>query len=101
MSALHREMTSPNQFSIPDSIQTDAAINHGNSGGPLLNSSGHVIGVNTQIKSDSGGNEGVGFAIPSSTIKPVVSQILETGKPSTPTSGSASTPPPPMRVSRP
>jgi putative serine protease PepD len=80
VSALHREMTSPNGFAIPDSIQTDAAINHGNSGGPLLNSIGHVIGVNTQIKSDSGGNEGVGFAIPSGTIKSVVSQILATGE---------------------
>ena len=73
-------MTSPNSFAIADSIQTDAAINHGNSGGPLLDSSGHVIGVNTQIKSDSGGNEGVGFAVPSATIKSVVSQFLSTGE---------------------
>ena len=80
VSALHREMTSPNGFAIADSIQTDAAINHGNSGGPLLDSNGHVIGVNTQIKSDSGGNEGVGFAVPSQTIKSVVSQILSTGE---------------------
>lgn len=80
VSALHREMTSPNGFAIANSIQTDAAINHGNSGGPLLDSNGHVIGVNTQIKSDSGGNEGVGFAVPSQTIKSVVSQILSTGE---------------------
>ena len=80
VSALHRQMTSPNGFAIADSIQTDAAINHGNSGGPLLDSSAHVIGVNTQIKSDSGGNEGVGFAVPSATIKDVVSQILATGQ---------------------
>ena len=73
-------MTSPSGFAIADSIQTDAAINHGNSGGPLLDSNGHVIGVNTQIKSDSGGNEGVGFAVPSQTIKSVVSQILSTGE---------------------
>jgi putative serine protease PepD len=73
-------MTSPNGFAIADSIQTDAAINHGNSGGPLLDSNGHVIGVNTQIKSDSGGNEGVGFAVPSQTIKSVASQILSTGE---------------------
>jgi putative serine protease PepD len=80
VSALHRQMSSPNGFAIADSIQTDAAINHGNSGGPLLDSSGRVIGVNTQIKSDSGGNEGVGFAVPSATIKSVVSQILATGQ---------------------
>ena len=65
VSALHREMTSPNHFAIDNSIQTDAAINHGNSGGPLLNAQGKVVGVNAQIESNSGGNEGVGFAIPS------------------------------------
>jgi putative serine protease PepD len=80
VSALHREMTSPNGFTIDDSIQTDAAINHGNSGGPLLNSSGQVIGVNSQIESDAGGNEGVGFAIPSSTTKSIVRQLIDTGK---------------------
>ena len=74
MRALHRQMTSPNHFTIDDSIQTDAAINHGNSGGPLLNDEGHVIGVNSQIApSQSGGNEGVGFAIPSDTIHSVAS----------------------------
>src|SRR5215208_1261576 len=67
VSALHREMTSPNNFAIDDSIQTDAAINHGNSGGPLLNAQGKVVGVNSQIASDSGGSDGVGFAIPSDT----------------------------------
>ncbi len=80
VSALHRQMTSPNNFSIDDSIQTDAAINHGNSGGPLLNSSGEVIGVNAQIESDSGGNDGVGFAIPSNTVKTIVSELISTGK---------------------
>jgi putative serine protease PepD len=80
VSALHRQMTSPNQFTIDDSIQTDAAINHGNSGGPLLDSQARVIGVNTQIASDSGGNEGVGFAIPSNTVESIVSQLIETGK---------------------
>jgi putative serine protease PepD len=79
VSALHRQMTSPNNFTIADSIQTDAAINHGNSGGPLLNLRGQVIGVNAQIESDSGGNDGVGFAIPSHTVRSVVSQILATG----------------------
>ena len=80
VSALHRQMTSPNNFSIDDSIQTDAAINHGNSGGPLLNSLGQVIGVNAQIESDSGGNDGVGFAIPSNTVKTIVSELISTGK---------------------
>jgi putative serine protease PepD len=80
VSALHRSMTSPNNFSIDDSIQTDAAINHGNSGGPLLNSAGRVIGVNSQIESDSGGNDGVGFAIPSNTVKTIVSELISTGK---------------------
>jgi putative serine protease PepD len=80
VSALHRQMTAPNGFAIDDSIQTDAAINHGNSGGPLLNQQGRVIGVNAQIESESGGNDGVGFAIPSNTVRSVVSQILATGK---------------------
>src|SRR5439155_1295254 len=64
VSALHRQITSPNNFAIANAIQTDAAINHGNSGGPLLNSQGEVVGVNSQIESDSGGSDGVGFAIP-------------------------------------
>jgi S1-C subfamily serine protease len=77
VSALHRQMTAPNSFTINDAIQTDAAINHGNSGGPLLNMQGEVVGVNAQIESDSGGNDGVGFAIPSSTVTSVVEQILD------------------------
>jgi putative serine protease PepD len=76
VSALHRQMTAPNGFGIDDSIQTDAAINHGNSGGPLLDLRGRVIGVNAQIESDSGGNDGVGFAVPSNTIRSVVSQLV-------------------------
>jgi putative serine protease PepD len=80
VSALHREITSPNGFAIENAIQTDAAINHGNSGGPLLDLQGHVIGVNSQIQSDSGGNEGVGFAVPADTVRSVASQILATGK---------------------
>jgi putative serine protease PepD len=75
VSALHRQMDSPNGFSIDDSIQTDAPINHGNSGGPLLNANGQVIGVNAQIQSESGGSDGVGFAIPSNTVKAVATQI--------------------------
>jgi S1-C subfamily serine protease len=79
VSALHRQMRAPNDFTITDSIQTDAAINHGNSGGPLLDSLGRVIGVNAQIESESGGNDGVGFAIPSNTVRSIVVQLVETG----------------------
>ena len=80
VSALNRNITAPNGFGINGAIQTDAAINHGNSGGPLLDLSGQVVGVNAQIESESGGNDGVGFAIPSSTVRAVVTQILEDGK---------------------
>ena len=72
-------MTAPNNFTIADSIQTDAAINHGNSGGPLLDLAGQVIGINAQIKSDSGDNTGIGFAIPSNTVRSIVSQLLASG----------------------
>jgi putative serine protease PepD len=80
VSALHRQMTSPNNYAIDDAIQTDAAINHGNSGGPLLNSRGKVIGVNAQIESESGGNDGVGFAIPSNTVRSIVSKLVGGGR---------------------
>jgi S1-C subfamily serine protease len=79
-SALQREITAPNGFAIDRVIQTDAAINHGNSGGPLLNADGKVIGVASQIESSSGGNVGIGFAVPINTVKDVVSQLLEHGK---------------------
>jgi putative serine protease PepD len=80
VSALHREMQSQSGFLIDDSIQTDAAINHGNSGGPLLDTRGRVIGVNSQIRSDSGGNDGIGFAIPSNTVRSIASQLITDGK---------------------
>lgn len=80
VSALHREMTAPNTFTITDTIQTDAAINHGNSGGPLLDRRGRVIGVNAQIESESGGSDGVGFAIPSNTVRSIVTQLIATGE---------------------
>jgi len=80
VSALHRQMEAPNKFTINDSIQTDAAINHGNSGGPLLNAQGEVIGVNAQIAGNTGGNVGVGFAIPSNTISSIASQLIASGK---------------------
>src|SRR5919107_3197173 len=66
-------------FSIPNIIQTDAAINPGNSGGPLLNMKGEVIGINTAIFSNSGSNSGVGFAIPSDTMKKVVPSLIRSG----------------------
>jgi putative serine protease PepD len=80
VSAVNRTITAPNNYSISGAIQTDAPINHGNSGGPLLNSSGQVIGVNAQIESDSGGNDGVGFAIPSDAVKSVSDTIIAGGK---------------------
>src|SRR3954452_20418858 len=86
VSALQREIDSPNGFSIDDVIQTDAAITPGNSGGPLFNAAGQVIGVNSQIESagssSSGeaGNVGIGFAIPSDTVRNVVAQLMKSGK---------------------
>jgi putative serine protease PepD len=77
VSALDRDISSTNNFTISGAIQTDAAINHGNSGGPLLNMAGQVVGVTTQIESDSGGNEGVGFAVPSNTISSVASSLVK------------------------
>jgi putative serine protease PepD len=79
VSALHREIEAPNNRVIVDAIQTDAAINHGNSGGALLDLQGRVVGVTAQIKSDSGGNEGVGFAIPSNTVRSIVRGLLQNG----------------------
>jgi len=63
-----------------DFLQTDAAINPGNSGGPLINLQGEVVGINTAIASNSGGNEGIGFSIPSNLVRNVVEQLLQNGK---------------------
>ena len=85
VSALDREIDAPNGFSISGVIQTDAALNPGNSGGPLLDTAGRVIGVNSQIESSgstAGGtasNSGIGFAVPSNTVSSVVKQLLEDG----------------------
>ena len=67
------------QFFIPDIIQTDAPINPGNSGGPLLNTRGHVIGINTAIRSTTGSFEGIGFAVPSNTIAKIAPALIEKG----------------------
>jgi len=80
VSGLGRPITAPNNYTINDAVQTDAAINPGNSGGPLLDSRGTVIGVNAQIASESGGFEGVGFAVPINTVKDVIKQLITDGK---------------------
>ena len=83
VSALHRPLTAPNDFTIDDVIQTDASINSGNSGGPLIAANGAVIGVNTAIatgNTGARGNIGIGFAVPMNTVRGVVSQLIEQGK---------------------
>jgi putative serine protease PepD len=80
VSGLDRDIQAPNGYTISGAIQTDAALNHGNSGGPLLDSAGRVIGITSQIESESGGNVGVGYAVPIDTIRKVVAQLLQSGK---------------------
>ena len=80
VSALQRNITAPNGYTIDEVIQIDAPINQGNSGGPLLSAGGEVIGVNSQIESETGGNVGIGFAVPVNTVREVISQIKESGK---------------------
>ncbi|HEY6963003.1 MAG TPA: trypsin-like peptidase domain-containing protein, partial [Gaiellaceae bacterium] len=80
VSALGREISAPDDTPIAGAIQTDAAINHGNSGGPLLDMHARVIGITSQIQSEGGGNDGVGFAVPSNTVKQIVGQLLASGK---------------------
>ena len=80
VSALGRRIEGVDGTPIENVIQTDAAINRGNSGGPLLNSGGRLIGVNTQIASPSGASHGVGFAIPVNTVLRVVPELIETGE---------------------
>src|SRR4051794_15168066 len=79
ISATGRDIDSLTQFKIGNAIQTDAAINHGNSGGPLLNSRGQVIGINSQIESTGGGGEGVGFAVPVDMAKRSLRLLHEQG----------------------
>jgi 2-alkenal reductase len=80
VSAVDRNIESLTRFQIGNAIQTDAAINPGNSGGPLLDRNGRVIGINAQIKSQSGGGEGVGFAIPVDTVRRSLRELREKGR---------------------
>jgi S1-C subfamily serine protease len=81
ISAAHRSIDSlTSDFSVPDAIQTDAPINHGNSGGPLFDARGRVIGINAQIRSDSGSEEGVGFAVPINAARRSMEQLIATGR---------------------
>ena len=80
VSATGRDIQAPNGLVIADAIQTDAPINHGNSGGPLLDRFGHVIGINSQIQGGTvDANVGVGFAIPSATARSIADQLIATG----------------------
>lgn len=80
VSATGRSLQAPNGMTIPNGIQTDAAINQGNSGGPLIDGRGQVIGINEQIASQSGGSQGLGFAVPINTAVRSLSQLRENGK---------------------
>jgi S1-C subfamily serine protease len=79
VSAVDRDLNSPNGRTIPGGIQTDAAINPGNSGGPLIDSRGKVIGINEQIASQGGGNEGLGFAVPINLAVKTMAQLKQFG----------------------
>jgi putative serine protease PepD len=80
ISALGREIQSPNGFTIENAVQTDAALNHGNSGGPVLDSGGRVVGVAAQIASESGGSDGIGYAIPGDTAQRVARELISEGR---------------------
>jgi S1-C subfamily serine protease len=80
ISATDRSVKSLTQFQIEGAIQTDASINPGNSGGPLLDAGARVLGINQQIETNSGANDGVGFAVPVSAIKRSIAQLREKGK---------------------
>ena len=95
VSAVDRTFPGNSQFQIPDIIQTDAAVNPGNSGGPLVDIFGNVIGVNTAIESPVRGSSGIGLAVPSNIVAAIVPQLIANGRASTPwvgISGSALTP---------
>jgi S1-C subfamily serine protease len=79
ISATGRSIKAPNGRTIPNAIQTDASINHGNSGGPLLDRYGRVVGVNDQIESGTGGSVGIGFAISSNTAGTIANRLIANG----------------------
>ena len=80
VSQMGRLLPQESGYSIPDVIQTDAAINPGNSGGPLINMKGEVVGINTAIQSATGEFSGIGFAVPSNTVKKVVPVLIDKGE---------------------
>jgi putative serine protease PepD len=80
VSGMGREIQSPDGFTIDNAIQTDAALNHGNSGGPLIDATGRVVGMNSQIASESGGSDGIGYAIPIETVRSIARQLEESGQ---------------------
>ena len=80
VSQIGRLLPQESGYSIPDVIQTDAAINPGNSGGPLINMKGEVVGINTAIQSITGEFSGIGFAVPSNTVKKIVPVLIEDGE---------------------
>jgi S1-C subfamily serine protease len=80
ISGLDRSIDSLTGFSIDGAIQTDAAINRGNSGGPLVDARGRVLGINSQIRSTGGGGEGVGFAVPADTVRRVLAALRRDGE---------------------
>ncbi len=92
VSAIRRSIDSlTSRYSLVDAIQTDAPINHGNSGGPLFDARGRVIGINAQIRSDSGNAEGVGFAVPINSARRSMEQLIANGSISYPFVGIATT----------
>lgn len=80
ISSLDRTVKSPNNKTMRSLIQTDAAINPGNSGGPLIDMDGHIIGINTQILSNSGDSAGIGFAVPINQIRRILPELISTGR---------------------
>jgi S1-C subfamily serine protease len=80
ISATHRSIASLTDFNIAGALQTDAAINPGNSGGPLVDARGQVVGINQQIKTNSGGGEGVGFAVPIDVVKRSLAMLRDDGR---------------------
>jgi S1-C subfamily serine protease len=82
ISAVHRPIQAPNGFQIDDAIQTDAPINPGNSGGPLIDATGKVVGINSQIETGGNGNgsNGIGFAVPIDTAKKIIPELKKSGR---------------------